>query len=268
MTLSTLKRFSSLRRERLLKSYVPKLSPEYGYTCVPVLNEGCPPSEIFEISQKRWREWPCVTFVLQFVLRFLCFQKVSCAWSIKSSGGDWEKLNPHLRGLLIITLHIWTPRSWRFERGSNKFFFQIFFKNPSIPTALCVINSQYKIVIQLSALRRTALFTRARVPDYPSDCHPPSFPVRSLCWFSLRWPLTQWTPWMDNSALQRAPWPRQKPAAGAQRGAQLARGCANSCHGSPSCHWDVWETLREFTDVWDEMWGRCQPGWWGFGTVW
>lgn len=115
--------------------------------------------------------WP---FVLQFVLLLLWFQKVPSASSGVSCGGDWKKIYPRLRGILVITRNFQTPHSsmWRssLEPFSNKFFFQIFF-NPSILTAFCVINSRDKIVIQLSALTQNILFTRARVWDYRNNCH-------------------------------------------------------------------------------------------------
>lgn len=70
---------------------------------------------------------------------------------------------------------------------------------------------------------------------------PPSFPARPHCGLSLIWPLTQWTPWMDNSALQWGPMTIAKPAAGAHSKAAPARGHANSWGRSLNCQGDFWK---------------------------
>lgn len=80
---------------------------------------------------------------------------------------------------------------------------------------------------------------------------PPSFPARPQNGLSLIWPLTQWTPWMDNSALHWGPMTIAKPAAGAHSKAALARGHANSWERSLNCQGD-------FCKCWGNQ--RCK-GW-------
>lgn len=116
---------------------------------------------------------PVRLLVLQFVLLFLWFQEVPLAWSSVSCEGGRSKIYPCLQGVLVLTPN--SPHS-SFKQKPRTVLKQVlfpgfFFLNPSILAAFCVINSQDKKVIQLSARIQNVLFTWARVRDYPNDCH-------------------------------------------------------------------------------------------------
>lgn len=105
-------------------------------------------------------------------------------------------------------------------------------------------DTRCKIVTQLF-LRLFGLFYLFRLQPHTITltATPHSFPARPLCGLSLMWPLTQWTPWMDNSALQWGPMTIAKPAAGAHSKVALARGHANSWERSLNCRGDFWTCL-------------------------
>lgn len=107
-------------------------------------------SNLFCFSGSRRCLWPEAACPVKVVAR--CLQGVCKAF--------WSSLQTPLTH----------PLSRSLERCSNKLFFQVFL-NPSILAAFCVINSQDKKVIQLSARIQNILFTRVRVRDYRNNCH-------------------------------------------------------------------------------------------------
>lgn len=110
---------------------------------------------------------------------------------------------------------------------------------------LCLVGPFYLFRLKPHSIAQTAT--------------PPSFPARPQRGLSLIWPLTQWTPWMDNSALQRGPMTIAQPAAGAHSEAALARGYANSWERSLNCQGDFWKCSGNHRcEGWKVAWTPCE----------
>ncbi len=156
---------------------------------------------------------PVWLFVLQFVLQFPWILKGAfglkhcCLWSRLNCLTGWEiKIYLHICEALWVLSHTVnlnfslhaadstpTEEKWHILSFCSSFF-------------QCCTHWQYKIVTQL-VLCLFGLFYLFRLPLHTiaQTATPPSFPARPQRGLSLIWPLTQWTPWMDNSALQRGP---------------------------------------------------------------
>lgn len=186
-----------------------------------LLDAGSPPPEVLGFSDKGWCEWPSVT-VCSPICSAVSLDPERCLWleaalPLKLTELlNWvrnEDLSAHLWGALGSQSHseseLLTARSRQHTNWREITHFKFLLKHKLIYIQLffqrCT-HWQYKIVTQLiQCLFGLFYLFRLQLHTIAQTATPPSFPARPQRGLSLIWPLTQWTPWMDNSALQRGP---------------------------------------------------------------